>query len=371
MKRWIAPIAFLFAAAACSANTPIVAPSSPEPSSPSPSPTSTAPPPPQVARAAVYAAEDAIWLYGVEADTNTKFAEGEGLAQAKFLDSGTVSFVQSSGASGTLRAVDLKTREVRDIFTVGSGINAYAWSPDRTTVAYVTTDPRAFPHLHFRSVVGDAPVQTVATLARAHGREFVTSDQIRLQYSPDGSHLLMVYTPADILRDEKVPPDRSQLQVRGADGSLAFGADMATDPTMAAWSADGTKVYFRAGGSVRSWTVGKRSSLAVRGVRPWFNPWTAPSGDHIAFDTGASTVGVRVQRFILDGAKVQSISPTGFFHPVVADEKTVWAQRVQKCEPDCLNSVVPGPEVVAFDLEAGTQTKLALTTLVDVDVLYG
>lgn len=355
---------------ACSAKTPVIA-DKPQPTgtvvSPSPSPSASKRSVP-VARSAVYVADDAITLYDVKADTITQLARGEGLSLAKFVSATQVSFLQDTGGATTLRVLDTKTREVRDLLSVPTGIQTYGWSPDRQVIAYVTTDAQAYPHVHFRSLVADAATQTVATLARALGRDSTALDEARIEFSPDGEYVLIVYTPAD---GDGVPAEQSQLQVRSIDGGLAYAADHASDPTMGLWSADGSRVFYRTRRGARAWSPASGRSLQLKGGVAWFDPWVSRDGRSIAFDTGATSLEVVVRTLDLRTGEKKTVSKAGYFHPVVANARTVWAQRVQPCDPDCLNPVVPGPEVIAIDLKTGDQRKLAIATLVDVDVLYG
>lgn len=323
-----------------------------------------------IARMAVYAADNAIWLYDVKTDVVTQIAQGEGLSLAKLVSKTEVSFLQDMGAGTTLRLFNIKTQEVRDLFTVATGINTYGWSPDGQTVAYITTDAQAYPHLNFRSLVGEGATQTVATLALALGRGTTVLDQIKLQYSLDGGHVLVVYTPADGQEGQAVGAEQSQLQIRGQDGSLAYAVDQDREPTMAAWAPDGTRAYYRTGKNVRAWVAASGRSETVRGAGAWFDPWVSPDGALIAYDTGATTTSVGVRVLNLSKRTVAKLTGSGFFHPVFAHPKTVWVQRVQRCEPDCLDPVIPGPEVFAVNVVTGAQRKLALVTLIDVDVLY-
>jgi len=369
MRRAAASVAALLMVA-CSAKTPVVNESLPAgvPVVTSSPPALRAPVP--VAKKAVFTATNGLWLYDVKTDAISQFAQGEGLALAKFITETDVSFLQDAGGGSVLRAVDLKTRKVRDLFSVPGGIQTYGWSPDHQTVAYITTDTAAFPHLYFRQIVGTGAPRAVTTLARAFGRESDISDQLHIEWSADGNSVLVVYTPADgEPGSHAVTDDASQLQVRGADGSLQFSADQSGEPTMGVWS--GKSVYFRARTGVRHWVPGKTASVGARGGLAWFDPSASRDGRFIAFDTGASSMSVRVRRFDVKTKVTSDVTPQGFFSPVYVDANTIWAQRVQRCEPDCLTPIVAGPEVDAFDIKTGKGKKLALTTLVDADVFFG
>src|SRR5437899_3002822 len=135
---------------------------------------------------------------------------------SRWLDANHFSFIRgdSSGTAAVLRTVDLKTSMTTDVFSSPTGINVYGWSPDGQTVAYITTDSSGYPHLSYRSVP-DGATQPVATLARALGRGVGSSDESLIQFSKDGSFVLVVYTPADGT-GAAIPPEQSQFQVRSS-----------------------------------------------------------------------------------------------------------------------------------------------------------
>lgn len=368
MKRF--SILFGLLLAACSAQTPAGGPTG-EPTasaaSPSPSPTRT---PTQRARKVVYAADNAIGLYDVAANTATQIAQGDAVRAPRFVTATKVSFLQGSDQAATLRLIDVNTKQVQDLFTAATGINAYAWSPDRSLVAYVTTDDESYPQIVFRQMEGEALTQSVSTLARALGRGFSIDDQIRIEFSRDGAYVLVVYTPAD--GEEGVDPtlDQSQLQVRDAGGGLAFGHALSDDPTMGVWSFDGRQIFYRARSVARTWVASSGDDFAIKGSVKWFNPSASPDNRTVFYDTGAISERVEVRAVNVRNGVKKTVSKPGYFHPVAADVRTVWAQRVTRCEPDCLEPVIAAPEVVAITLADGKQRKIALPTLLDIDVQY-
>ena len=356
----------------CTAGTPIASPTPPRTHSPTPSASATPrpTPPAPVARQAVFAADAALWLYDVKTNIVTQLATGSALRQPRWVSKTKVSFLQDAGTQTAIQMIDLTTRQVTDVATVRDGINVYAWSPDRETIAYLSTDPSAYPHLVYLSAAGDSVRQPVATLARALGRGSDISDQSVIRFSPDGAAVLVVYTPADGDPAHPVNREQGQFQVRGLDGSLQFWSDQTGEPTMGVWSGDGRRVYFRTKQGVRLWKVGASRSVSVRGIPAWFDPWASPDGRFVAFDTGARSTAVVVRSFDLRTGARKDVSPAGFFHPVVADAHTVWAQRVTPCDPGCIEPVQPGPEVFAFDTVTKASRKLTLTSLLDLDVRY-
>jgi Tol biopolymer transport system component len=371
MRRLLGLLACLaLLSAACSARTPNSGPTQLPSLSPSPTPSGTVTPKPRVpsARFALYALDDKIWLYDVAKDANTELAHGEGVRQPKFVDDHEISFIQGS-TTGVIRILDLKTRAVRDVITEQDGINVYGWSPDRQTLAYITTDPQAYPHLVFWHAGADAPTQTVATLARAFGRGAVTSDQAKIEFSSDGQEVLVVYTPADGTPQDSLSPDQSQLQVRTINGELSFAADMRDEPTMGLWSADGARVYYRTDRGARVWHADTGSIGSVSGAGTWYDPMLSPDGKLIAYDTGEQSARVRVRVFDAKNATTTFASAPARFSPVFATARLLWAQAVAACKT-CQGFSTELRTVYAIDVKNGQERKLALPVTTGIDVLY-
>ena len=131
------------------------------------------------ARQALYVYQNAIWLYDVKTNKTRQVTQGGTVSMPRWLDASHFSFVQGGN---TLKIADLKAASTTDVFTAADGIQAYGWSPDGQTVAYIEMDSSAYPHLWYRSI-SDGATQSVATLARAPGRGVAPSDQLKIQYS--------------------------------------------------------------------------------------------------------------------------------------------------------------------------------------------
>jgi Tol biopolymer transport system component len=375
-RTWIKLVTALLAGlilGSCSSHTPnpsATGTSSPSATvSPSPSTSKKARHVPS-ARRAVYSDNGAIWLYDVKTNATRQLTQGGTARLPKWVSANQISFVQGSndGTESTLRLIDLKTNDARDLFTVPGGINTYGWSPDHQTVAYVTTDSDGYPHVRFRSIPDEA-TQAVATLARALGRGADANDESRIEFSKDGRYVLIVYTPADGT-GQKIPKEQSQLQVRALDGSLAFAADMSREPTMGMWSLDGKTMFYRDKGGIRSWTPSAGTqSHAVRSGLSWFNPSPSRDGKQVAFDTGSDSPSVRIRVLTFSNATYDTVSASGRAFPVFAGRLTVWAQTVRACK-GCEGPTAPESKVFAIDTRSGKERALAIRSLLDVDVQY-
>ncbi len=363
-------LALCLSAVACSGKSPSVDPTATSTArgTASPSPTGPSKPTSPVARLAVYAQGGRLWLYDAAKNTLRDLARGKGLRMAKFVNANEISFLQGTEPA-VLRIIDIKTGAVRDVFTESEGIDVYGWSPDRAILAYISTDRHSYPHLQYRYIGSDVPVQSVATLARAFGRGGIATDQMKIQFSPDGDDILIVYTPADGSASEDFSPEQSQLQVRSFDGELAFAADMEDGPTMATWSVDGTRVFFRIDQGARAWRADTGVVEGVRGGVRWFNPWPSPDGKLLAYDTGSDSTAVRTGVIDLDKGSRRTVSGGGRYHPVFARANLLWVQRVRACTA-CLGATEAAPEVFSLNITTGAEKKLALRSLAEIDVWY-
>lgn len=356
--------------AACAAATPVTV-ESPLPTltdlpSIEPSPT----PPPLIARRAVYQLGGVLYVYDVNADRVSQLTEPSNVRQPRWVDDERISFVRDApgGRASALLVLDVASRNLEQLFQVPTGIATYDWSPDLDTVAYVTVDDFDYPQIHYRSV-GTGSVRTVATLARQLGREGVDDDQVRVDFSPDGELVLIVYTLAE--GDQDVPPEASQLQIRTVDGSLAYGADHADRPTMGTWTPDGSAVFFRIERGARAWLSAGGTLRGIPRSPRWYNPTVSPNGRLVAFDTGPSDPGVRVRLLDMRSGELTNFSRRGRALPVFATNRTVWAQRVRACSGECLVPAEFVTQVFAIDVRSGEERRLAMRSLVDADVLYG
>jgi len=321
------------------------------------------------ARFALYVYQSSIWLYDVRTNKTRQVTRGGTVRMPRWLDANHFSFIQgdNSGTAAVLRTVDLKSGTTTDVFTADTGINVYGWSPDGQTVAYITTDSSGYPHLRYRSIA-DGGTQSVATLARALGRGINASDESLIQFSKDGSFVLVVYTPADGT-GSTIPPEQSQFQVRTSDGALSFSDDTSREPTMGLFSRDGRTVYFRDSGGVRAWTTTTALTRTVRKVT-WFDPSIAPDGSQVAFDTGSESTKVRIRVLNLRALTVATVSGPGRAYPVFAGPHTVWAQEIVPCPTTCLGPTQPGTRVFSIDSRTLVERLLPIQSLQDVDVFY-
>jgi len=357
----------------CTAATPVVQdpPDLSGSLSPSPSPTKARKGSAPTARFVVYSTGDQIVVYDAKKDVERVVARAQsgGLTLPRWMDAKTVSFVQedADSAAAAVTRLDLQSRAVTQLFDVAGGIRAYGWSPDHGTVAYITMDSRGFPYLQYYSLLTQAKT-SAGSLALALGREVTPDDDVRIDWSEDGTMVLVVYTPADGEQGERVPSPQSQLQVRDAGGGLVFGARHTDQPTHAVWSSNQKRVYFRTDQGARAWVAATGAIEGVPGGTRWFNP--SIRGRRMAYDTGQDDPAARIRVLNLRAGSTETVGGSGRFHPLFASDRAVWAQVLERCVGSCLYPTVPTNQVVRINLRNDREATLALQRLQGADVLY-
>jgi hypothetical protein len=147
----------------------------------------------------------------------------------------------------------------------------HAWSPDESSLAYVTSDSNAVK-LHLLSGGGD---RVIATLGAVPGRGVsFTEDDAFVGFSADGQYFALVQTFAG---------SGQQLQIRKTkDGTIAYS--QATG-TMAAWSYSGSDLYFREPSKtvVKVWDPKNGVSQLFALAQVWIRPNTDAGDDNVAY----------------------------------------------------------------------------------------
>ncbi|MFP5225611.1 MAG: hypothetical protein ACLGH3_08710, partial [Actinomycetota bacterium] len=316
------------------------------------------------AKKAVVVDEGIIKLYQVETDTISELATGQGVRDLRWLDANTISLVQDGTSTAVVKAIDIASRSLSEIDRVDGNLLAYDIHPDRSVMAALVARSAGQPALELRYLVGERPVQRLSLIPH-EGRGVGWDDQIWIRFSPSGDLFAMVDTAASVSED----PQRSPLQVRRLDGSLIFEVGAGRGPTMAAWAPDGSLI-FRSDDGVRRWRSGNSSSSRAAAISNFYDPWVAPNSRFAAYDTGARSTRVQVRRVEIRSGKVSDIGPPGRMNPVYARVDTLWMQIAQRCEPECLQPVVGGPQVFAINPNDGKERLIKLPTLEGVALWY-
>jgi Tol biopolymer transport system component len=147
----------------------------------------------------------------------------------------------------------------------------HSWSPDESSIAYVTSDSTAV-NLHLLSGGGD---RSVATLGPVPGRGVnAAEDDSYLGFSADGTYFALVQT---------FTGSGPQLEVRRTkDGTLAYSQAAGT---MATWSSTGSRLYFREPGktSIEVWDPTSGVSQLIGLAQSWLHPVSDAGDDNAAY----------------------------------------------------------------------------------------
>ena len=147
----------------------------------------------------------------------------------------------------------------------------FAWSPDESSLAYVTSDATAVS-LHLLSGGGD---RVITTLGAVPGRGVnLTEDDAFIGFSADGSYFALVQTFSGT---------GPHLQIRKTqDGTLAYSQ---ADGTMATWSFSGSTLYFREPGktTIHQWNPATGVTQLFALQQAWIRPNTDAGDDSVAY----------------------------------------------------------------------------------------
>ena len=147
----------------------------------------------------------------------------------------------------------------------------HSWAPDENAIAYVTSDATAV-NLHLLSGGGD---RSIATLGAVPGRGVnAAEDSAFLGFSADGTYFALVQT---------FTGSGEELQVRRTkDGTLAYSQPTGT---MAAWSTNGSRLFFRepGGTTIKVWDPAGGVSQLFGLAQSWLLPVTDAGDDNVAY----------------------------------------------------------------------------------------
>ena len=393
MKRGVALLAVLLAVAACSANGPAVAHSTPSSSpsaSPSPSPTPTPTPAPSPSPTpspaptplavpawaqlhascggAASAQEAVLSLQGqtslVIADVSdarnphticTLAGNPSSAGQvAPELVTQTMISWYSSQANHNPTPLGTSLIAVLDLTTGSSTVAAswqgggfldglHAWSPDRGFLAYVTSDPNAV-NLHLLSGGGDRVVSTMGAVPGRGGNPL--QDDAYLAFSPDGAYFAL---------DQTFTGSGDQLQVfRTQDGSVAYSLHTGT---MATWGSTGSSLYFRQPGSgvVEVWSSGGGVKQAIGQQLQWIQPRADAGDDNLAFTVRDST-GMPSVWLYGHGGRSGGKLPNPRSGPVWLNSTTLLDFEESKCTGLCQVAWSTDGKTYTFDTATQTET---------------
>ena len=181
------------------------------------------------------------------------------------------------------------------VVSVQGDVMDFAWSPDGSTLAYLlyTEDANGAANQLWLKV-GSAAPRALTPPIPLFGRGGSADDQILVRFSHDGKYLLMVDTW--VSGAAPASPDQAVLQVHSVpDGGLvwvppsalaASGNKLGSFVTMAAWSHQSDRVYYRDPAGVHSWDpTGTVSTIGAGLV--WYSPSVSPDDRLVAYTVDA------------------------------------------------------------------------------------
>jgi hypothetical protein len=247
----------------------------------------------------VWAEKGDVWLYdGATGKRSRITTDGAARHDSKprFRNSSSVTYLTSSqeyGPDPTMFEFDLTTGTRQMVRRLPGHIRAYDWGADGKALAYYSaTADDGTTELHITGNGLPRLRRFVPILGRGG---FVNYDETRIDWSPDGRHVLLVDTALDTSQDET-------LFVLNADGTDALAPRLGT---WARWSADGQTVYCDCATSLTldDWlwkaidiSTGASTPLLIpSGARPS----VSPDGRLLAYDDGKDTPSV----YVLDPRK--------------------------------------------------------------------
>lgn len=221
-----------------------------------------------------------------------------------------------------------------------------AWSPDLSSIAYVTSDASAVK-LHLLSGGGDRVVGTFGAVPGRGGNPL--EDDAFLGFSADGHYFALVQT---------FTSGGDHLQVRRtSDGAVVYSQ---ANGTMAAWSTAGSKLFFRSVGSsaVKVWTSTGGATQAFAQAAAWISPDTDAGDDYIAYTVRDSGGIPHVWTYGHDGRAGGEL-PNVRSGPVFLNTETIFMLEEAPCGSNCGPGPATQPDGKTYTFSLATMSETA------------
>ncbi|MGH9005350.1 MAG: hypothetical protein ACRDYV_19685, partial [Acidimicrobiia bacterium] len=276
---------------------------------------------------------------------------------------------QGPGPVSVVRELDLTTGRAHDVARLDAWMGAFDWSPDGRTLAVYAAGDGTPGELRLVTPVHE---RTIRSFPPAGGRGgFINYDETRLEWSPDGRHLLLVDTSLDTSQDET-------FYVLTADGASVIAP---RGGTWARWGRHGETVYcacaVHPGDDEWPWQAidlgtGAGTPLPIeRGMRPALSP----DGRYLAFDDGEDTPSVHVLDVQAPGSRPRHLA-RGALAPLWLDAGHLAVTDTRPCADDedtCIagghgSMFVPAGTASALDVASGVRSPTEPVLTEDADV---
>ena len=222
----------------------------------------------------------------------------------------------------------------------------HAWSPDESSMAYVSSDASAV-NLHLLSGGGD---RVIATLGAVPGRGVsLTEDDAFLGFSADGQYFALVQTFSG---------SGAQLQIRKTrDGTLAYSQ---ASGTMAAWSTTGSDLYFREPNKteVKVWDPKSGVTQLFALAQGWIRPSTNAGDDDVAYTVRDATSGLPHVWLYGHGGHAGGQLGNVRSTPIFLNATTLFMIEEAACS-NCGPGLATQPDGKTFTYDLSTQTETA------------
>lgn len=269
-------------------------------------------------------------------------------ARPQFVSGGEVSFIDAAGLE--LMQVAGSSKHL-----VTRCAQLFAWSPDGTTLAFVTENEEM--HL-----VRDRQNRLAASMPTWPGgfacasQSCADSWESALRYSPNGASISLIQYLPGVFR------------IWTSDGTVLAASDFSSTGsagrTMSVWSGD--TFYFRDPAGVEKWKGGTQT-VVLPGVG-WIRPHASPAGGQIVYGT-RDAAGIP-RPYLLDTAtgKVRALS-SWRSEPVFLNTHLIWYQEERACLPT--DRCIAGPTTLTgrtfvYDLADGTEIESPIASVADV-----
>jgi len=215
------------------------------------------------------------------------------------------------------------------VATVQGDVVALAWNPDGSSMAFIAYTGASGENHRLWLTSRDSEPRTITPLIPVNAREFVSTDQIAVAFSPDGQYLLMVDTT---VRPASSEPTTATLQVRQvADGRFlwapasALRGDLRT--SMAVWSRTTDRLYFQdpdpvAGqNGIHIWEPFDKVFL-LTGLNGWTSPSVSSTDRFVAYEFDAEDGRPQIAVRDLTSDAVRRLTPT-FGRPLMLSDSRI------------------------------------------------
>jgi hypothetical protein len=278
--------------------------------------------------------------------------------QPQLVTQTTVSWYATQGPAGAPSTSAIVTLDVFSGISAlvatwqGNGFmdGLYAWSPDQSLLAYLTSDAIAV-NLHLLSGGGD---RVVASLGPVLGRgASPTEDDAYLGFSADGGYFALEQTFTGLA-----------LQVRRAtDGGLAFSQ---TTATMATWGSTGSRLYFRQplDSAITVWDSTSGISPALGQPLAWIRPRADAGDDYLVFTVRDSSGTPNVWLYGHGGRASGKLSGVRA-SPAFLNTTTVFYEEEAPCAPNCGPGPATQPDghTFIYDIGRGVESPSSIASV--------